>query len=40
MIVHRKEDNERISVHEAGILRRVCVYGGRCFCDIVLQLFF
>ena len=26
--MNRKEDDERISVHEAGILRRVCVYDG------------
>jgi hypothetical protein len=27
-------------VHEAGILRRVCVYGAWCFHDTFLQLFF
>jgi hypothetical protein len=38
--VYRKEDNIRISVHEAGILRRVCVYGSWCFNGIFLQLLF
>jgi hypothetical protein len=33
-----EEDNERISVHEAGILRRVCVEYGKCFSDFFLQL--
>jgi hypothetical protein len=37
--VYRKEDNERISVHEAGILRRGCMYGGRGFYGMSLQLF-